>query len=297
MHNLEWYRVFYWAAKLGSLTLAARQLNITQPAVSHTLKHLEEAQGTNLFVRTTKGVTLTSDGEVLYPFVEQALQFIESGERTIADRQGLLTGEIRIGASDTLSKHYLLPYLEQFHQQYPGIRIRMINRTTPETLALLKEGAIDFGVVHLPAEDPRVHVRKAARQQDILVGGQKYKALADQPLSLRQIAQFPLLLLEQGVSTRASLDAYARSQDMIFHPEFELGSVDLLVRFAQSGFGLTFVVRDYVREELASGALVEIPLDPPVPERHIGIATLDSMPLPVAARQLVDMMEGQAETE
>ena len=297
MHNLEWYRVFYWTAKLGSLTLAARQLNITQPAVSHTLKHLEEVQGTHLFVRTTKGVTLTSDGEALFPFVEQALQFIESGERKIADRQGLLTGEIRIGASDTLSKYYLLPYLEQFHQQYPGIRIRMINRTTPETLALLKEGAIDFGVVHLPAEDPRVHVRKAARQQDILVGGQKYKALADQPFSLRQIAQFPLLMLEQGVSTRASLDAYARSHDIIFHPEFELGSVDLLVRFAQSGFGLTFVVRDYVREELASGALVEIPLDPPVPERHIGIATLDHMPLPVAARQLVDMIEGQADTE
>ncbi|MFS0722458.1 LysR family transcriptional regulator [Paenibacillus sp. 1P07SE] len=290
MRNMEWYRVFYWTAKLGSLTHAARKLNITQPAVSHTLKHLEESLGSPLFIRTTKGVTMTGDGEALYHFVEQAIQFIELGEKQLGSRQELLSGEVRIGASDTICKYFLLPYLEKFHGQYPGIHIRITNRTTPETIELLKAGEIDFGVVHMPADDPALHFQQVARQQDILVGGSKYAALAEAPFQAGGLSGLPLLLLERGPSTRAYLDDYARTQGVTLRPEFELGSVDLLVRFAQSGFGLTFVVKDYVREELASGALVEIPLEPRIPERHIGIATRRQLPLGQASRRLLEMM-------
>lgn len=288
--NMEWYRVFYWTAKLGSLTKAAEKLHITQPAVSHTLKQLERGLGGQLFFRTTKGVTLTAEGEVLFNFVEQAMHFIEIGEKKIAEIQELSYGEINIGASDTLCKHFLLPHLEQFHKQYPEVRIRVTNRTTPETITLLKEGKIDFGVVNLPVFDAKIDFRTSSTQQDCLVGNQEYAALAAKPLPLEKLHHYPLLLLEPGGSTRNFLDEYAASNGITLSPEFELGSLDLLIQFAQSGFGLTFIVREYVTKELHTGKLFEIPLTPPIPERHVGIATLKSVPLSAASRRFLEFL-------
>ncbi|MZQ81225.1 LysR family transcriptional regulator [Paenibacillus sp. 5J-6] len=288
--NMEWYRVFYWTAKFGSLTKAAEKLHITQPAVSHTLKQLEQSLGGLLFFRTKKGVTLTTEGEVLFKYVEQAMHFIEIGEKKISDMHELIHGEINIGASDTLCKQYLLPHLEKFHKQFPDIKIHVTNRTTPETITLLKEGKIDFGIVNLPMPDPNIIFRVSSPQQDCLVGNEDYAALAESPFPLEQLHQYPLLLLESGGSTRSFLDNYAISHGIQLKPEFELGSLDLLVQFAQSGFGLTFIVRNYVTEELSSGKLVEIPLTPPVPERHIGIATLKGVPLSAASSRLLEFL-------
>ncbi|MCM3629652.1 LysR family transcriptional regulator [Paenibacillus glycanilyticus] len=289
--NLEWYRVFYWIAKTGSLSKAAEQLHITQPAVSHTVKQLESALGGPLFFRTPRGVTLTAEGTVLLQYIEQAFLSVQIGEKAIAEMNNLNTGEIAIGASDTLCKHFLLPYLEQFHELHPGVRVRVTNRTTPETINLLKEGHIDFGIVSLPVTDKQINIRESTSLQDCFVGGRGYQSLADgPPLSLEQINRYPLLLLEKGSRTRRYLDDYASSQGITFTPEFELGSVDLLVQFARSGFGLAFVIRNYVQEELGRGDLVEIPLTQPLPGRHIGIATLRGVPLSSATKSFLSLL-------
>ena len=289
--NLEWYRVFYWIAKTGSLSRAAERLHITQPAVSHTVKQLEISLGGQLFFRTTKGVTLTKEGEVLFHYLEQAFNYVEIGEKAIAEMNQLNSGEIAIGASDTLCKHFLLPYLERFHERHPSVRIRVTNRTTPETLALLKEGKIDFGIVSLPASDKQVDFRESAPLQDCLVGGTLYRELAaGRATPIDALNEYPLLLLEAGASTRRYLDDYAASHGVTLKPEFELGSIDLLVQFARSGFGLAFVIRDYVQEELRTGELVEIPLNPPIPARHIGIATLRGVPLSSATKSFLQLL-------
>ncbi|MCR2805235.1 LysR family transcriptional regulator [Paenibacillus soyae] len=288
-NNTEWYRVFYWTAKLGSLTKAADRLHITQPAVSHTLKQLEGSFGGPLFFRSARGVSLTAEGEALFHYVEQAFRMLELGEKTMAEMRSLSHGEISIGASDTLCKHFLLPRLEKFHRDYPDIRIRVTNRTTPETLALLKEGAIDFGIVNLPASDDKVEFRESVVLQECLVGGAAaYAGLAVEPFPLGRLSEYPLLLLEPGGSTRRFLDGYAEANGVELKPEFELGSLDLLVQFALSGFGLTFMARSYIEEELAAGKLVELPLVPPPPVRHVGIATLKGVPLSAAAKRFLN---------
>lgn len=149
--NLEYYRVFYQAAKLGSITMAAEQLCISQPAVSQAVKQLETALGSRLFVRTSKGVHLTQEGQLLYGYVERGLTMIVDGEQTLRRMQDLDTGEVRIGASDMTLQFYLLPYLEKFHEQYPGIKVSVSNAPTPETMRSLHDGKIDFGVVTTPA--------------------------------------------------------------------------------------------------------------------------------------------------
>ncbi|MBO7744896.1 LysR family transcriptional regulator [Paenibacillus sp. MWE-103] len=290
--NLEWYRSFYWCARTGSLSRAAERLHITQPAISHTLKQLEELLGGALFVRGPRGVRLTGEGEVLYRHVEQAFKVVEAGERKMRDMNQLAYGELEIGAGDSLCKHVLLPVLEQYHARYPQIRIRVTNRTTPETLALLKEGAIDLGIVHLPAEESGVDFTPFRLQQDCLVGGRRYAELAgDEPLKPLDLARYPLMMLEEGTSTRRHLDAYAESHGISLRPELELGSMDLLADFAKSGLGLAFVVRDYYARELANGELVELPLAAPIPARAAGIATRKGVPRSQAAKRLLALLQ------
>ncbi|TVY10067.1 LysR family transcriptional regulator [Paenibacillus cremeus] len=288
--NMEWYRVFYFVAKSGNISKAAEELYLTQPAVSHSIKQLEKKLGGQLFFRTSKGVTLTAEGEVLFKYIVQAYHFMETGERKISEMQQLMAGEVKIGAGDTLSRHYLLPHLERFHHQFPAIKLQVTNRTTRETIALLKEGKIDFGIVHLPIEDKQLIVREGQRIQDCFVAGVRYRGIAEHPVSLSKLLEHPIILLEHGSSTRRYIDRYAEQQGHVLHPEIELGSVDLLVQFAQIGLGIACVVKDFITDELERGSLFEIQLEPPIPPRHIGLITLKDVPVSAAARHLMAML-------
>ncbi len=290
--NLEGYRVFYVTAKTGSFTKAAAELYITQPAVSHAIKQLESKLGGPLFLRTPKGVKLTSEGEVLYRFIAQAYHLIEAGEKKLAEIHLLQEGEIRIGAGDTLCRYFLLPYLEQFHNEYPSIRFQVTNRTTQETLNLLKEGRIDFGIVNLPlkVEDRMFEVRESMELQDCFVSGATFEKLPDHPVTVQQLQTYPLLMLERASGTRTYIDQFAQKQGVTLEPEIELGSIELLVQFARIGLGLSCVIRNFIGDELQTGVLKEVILDPPIPPRRVGLITLRDVPLSSAARQFLSML-------
>ncbi|MDF2670821.1 MAG: transcriptional regulator [Paenibacillus sp.] len=290
--NLESYRVFYVTARVGSFTKAAAELFITQPAISHAIKQLETKLGGPLFLRTPKGVKLTSEGEVLYRYISQAYHLIEAGEKKLAEIHLLQEGEIRIGAGDTLCRYFLLPYLEQFHNQYPSIRFQVTNRTTQETLILLKEGRIDFGVVNLPlkVEDRMFEVRESMELQDCFVSGPSFVDLPASPLTVQELQSYPLLMLERASGTRSYIDQFAQKQGVTLNPEIELGSIELLVQFARIGLGVACVIRNFIDDELQSGVLREVLLDPPIPPRRVGLITLRDVPLSSAAKQFLDML-------
>ncbi|MBD3922686.1 LysR family transcriptional regulator [Paenibacillus sp. PR3] len=292
--NMEWYRAFYWTAKAGSLSGAAEHLYITQPAVTHAIKQLESQLGGQLFFRTSKGVKLTAEGAMLYQHIEQAFNLIHAGERRLAERHALTEGEMRIGAGDTLCKHYLLPRMRQFHEQYPGVQFQVTNRTSRETVKLLKEGAIDFGIVNLPLEDPKLLIQESMIVQDCFVVSGTYRkwVAAGQPLSLdwEELSHYELLLLEKGSATRAYIDKAAAANDVALTPSMELGSLDLLSEFAQTGFGIACVVRNFAQDLLERGELVELAIAPPIPPRRIGIATLKDVPLSIAAKAFIALL-------
>jgi len=290
--NMEWYRAFHAAAVHGNLSRAAEELHLTQPAVSHTIKQLETALGGQLFFRIPRGVKLTDEGELLFRHVEQAFGLLFAAERKIADMHELRRGRIAIGAGDTICKHYLLPHLGEFHRRYPDIAIQVANRTSLETINLLKEGAIDLGIVHLPVDDERVAIHERAPVEDIFVAGagSSYAALADAPIAPAALAAQPLLLLEQGTSSRRWIERYFREAGVAFAPGIELGSFDLLLQFAIAGFGVAAVIRHAAEQGLADGALVALPLAVPLPPRRIGLATLKDVPLSAAAKRLLDML-------
>ena len=158
--NTEYYKVFYYVGRLGSITAAAEALCISQPAVSQAVKQLEKALNSQLFIRTQKGVRLTAEGELLFPYVERGIENLLDGERMLRRLVDLDMGEVRIGASDMTLQFYLLPHLERFHGRYPNIKVMVSNAPTPETIQSLYEGRIDFGVVSTPFDArPEVAVR------------------------------------------------------------------------------------------------------------------------------------------
>ncbi len=176
--NLEHYRIFYYAGKYGSITQAAEELSISQPAVSQALKQLEHTLGTALFIRTVKGVRFTAEGEMLYSYVARGYEYIQNGEEKLMQMLNLSTGEIRIGASDMSLQYYLLPYLEQFHEKYPKIKITVSNATTPETLVNLQD-RLRPGDSAFPYEKGSAH-SGGAEAPGYLCGGQPFRPSAEE---------------------------------------------------------------------------------------------------------------------
>jgi len=288
--NYELYKVFYWAAKTGSLTQAARKLYLTQPSVSHAIKQLEERFGVTLFSRTARGVELTQEGAVLYAYIEQSQMLISLAEEKMAALRSLESGELRIGGSDSLFKHYLLPYLEQFHERYPGIRLHLHHGTTPEIIGFLKEGRIDLGVARMPIVDPQLQAMETYRLQDCFVAGSRYEHLKGEVLPLERLLEYPIILFSRNSRARMTITELFQSKGFALRPEIEVGSVDLLIEFAKRGLGISYVAKEFVTQELEEGVLFEVRIDLPLPPAKVGILTMSSVPLSGAASAFIELI-------
>jgi len=288
--NHELYKVFYWAAKTGSLTQAAKALYITQPSVSHAIKQLEDSFGLTLFYRNSKGVALTQEGAILYSYIEQSHILISLAEKKMAELKNLDSGELKIGGSDSLFKHYLLPFLEQFHQQHPGIGLSLIHGTTPEVITFLKEGRIDLGVVRMPIMDPQLEVREGIQLQDCFVAGARYAELKSKVLSLDMLQEYPIILFSRNSRARMAVTELFHEYGYELKPEIEVGSVDLLIELARKGLGISYVTREFISKELDDGTLFEIQLDVKLPPSKVGIMIMRNMPLSSAANMFIEQI-------
>ncbi len=289
--SLEYYRVFYEVTRLGSITMAAEQLCISQPAVSQAVKQLETALSCRLFVRTSKGVHPTKEGELLYGYVEKGLEMILDGERTLKRMQDLDTGDVRIGASDMTLQFYLLPYLERFHETYPGVKVIVSNAPTPETIRSLEEGRIDFGVVTTPAQVPdNAKLIPVRTVRDVFVAGEKFAYLKGKCLGYQALKELPCIVLEGSTSTRSFTDGYLRERGVELAPEFELATSDMIVQFAVRNMGIGCVVEDFAKEKLESGELFCLEFDHDMPRRQMCIVTYEKSPISPAGRKLLEML-------
>lgn len=294
MFNLEWYRIFLHTAHKGNLTKAALELHITQPSVSYAIKQMEETLGLKLFHRLSKGVELTAEGRALLKYVEQSFTLLDAAQKHVQDLKQLTEGEIRIGASDSLIKHLLLPQLNLFHKEYPGIRIRLTHGKTPDITQRLIEGEIDCAIVHMPINDPQLSVQKLAMLEDCFVVGEAYRELAGRLLSVNDLAELPLLLLSPGSSTRVFVEQWFAVRGLSVKPDIELGSIDLLAEFARLGYGAAFITRSFVEEDLLNGKLFELRLAETLPPRSIGFAVRRDMQLSIATEHFVRILQSNS---
>jgi len=292
--NLELYKVFYYVVKTGSISKASQELFISQPAVSQAIKKLESKLGGQLFTRAPKGIVLTPEGEVLFKYIEQGYNTILLAESKFMEAINLDLGNIRIGASDMTLKYFLLPYLEEFHKQFPKIRIKVTNGPSPETVNSLKMGSIDFGVVSLPlTNDETIDVSEVMEIQDCFVANYRFSDLVSREVSIKELVKYPIIMLEKNTSTRQYIDDYLSQHSVSLVPEFELATSDLIVQFACRGLGISCVVRNFAEESIKSGILFEIALEEKIPPRHIGIIKLRNVPLTAAAKKFMELIQNK----
>ena len=294
--NLEYYKILYYVVKYGSFTQAAEELCITQPAVSQAIKGLEKALGNKLFIRSAKGVALTKEGEILYSYVKRGYESILLGESTFQKLLDLENGEIRIGASDMTLKYYLLPYLEQFHERFPGIKIKVTNAPTPETIENLLDGKIDFGIVSTPFEgEEGINSITVRTLQDVFIAGNRFLALKNRTLQYEDLTDYPFICLEKNTSTRAYMDAFLEQQKVNLVPEFELATSDMIVQFVKRNLGIGNVVYDFAKPFIERGEVFELMFNQKLPERNICIISSDKYPLSTAAEELLSELSYKKE--
>ncbi|MBD5549214.1 MAG: LysR family transcriptional regulator [Lachnospiraceae bacterium] len=290
--NLEYYKVFYYTAKYGSLTAAASELSISQPAVSQALKQLESALSAKLFVRASRGIRLTPEGQVLYEHVKEGYEQIRLGERKLASMLQLEHGELKIGASDMTLKYYLLPLLQKYHEQFPGIKVTVMNAPTPETLNLLRQGKIDFGVVSTPVgNEQEFHIIPVRKIEDVFVAGWKFIQYKNRMLDFKELESLPIISLEGNTSTKNYMDAFLLHSGVELRPEFELATSDMIVQFALRSLGVGSVVRDFAAEYLENGRLFELRFNKMIPKREICVVTDAGGPISRAAEELLKTIE------
>lgn len=272
--NLSSYRIFYTVANTGNISKAAKELYISQPAISKSIQKLEESVGCKLFSRSSRGVVLTDEGKLLYEHVSEAFETLTMGEEKLKRSIELGVGHLKIGVSSTLCKYLLLPYLKEFIRQNPHISISISCQSTNNTLKLLEDNKIDIGLIGKPENLKNIHFDFLEEIEDIFVAAKDYlRNLKARGIQKDHILQSStLMLLDKNNMTRQYIDDYLQENQIIIKDSIDISDMDLLIDFARIGVGVACVIKNFVREDLENGTLVEIPLGFPIHKREVGFA-------------------------
>ncbi|MCI1964776.1 MAG: LysR family transcriptional regulator [Oscillospiraceae bacterium] len=266
-------------------------MSTSQPSVTRCIKNLEYHLGCRLFIRSTKGVKLTPEGETLYRHVSPACELIFKGEETLGSALSLQSGSVYLGATETAIHCFLLEKLEQFHRAYPHVGIKITNATTPPILHDLKNGRIDLAVVTTPvAEETRLQISRIKKFRDVLVGGPNLVQPDQRKVKLCDLSRYPLICLSGSTVTYRFYSEFYVRHGVPFQPDIELATADLLLPFVEKNLGVGFVPEELACEAVKRGKAVQIELEETIPPRYICVIRDRQNPLSAAAKQMVKIL-------
>ena len=295
MASLQRYWAFYQVAEAGSFSAAAERLYLSQPGLSAAVKQLERELGVSLFRRHARGVHLTAEGAALFGHLRQAYRAVDEGERLLGEMRRLQTGTVRVGASDALTRQYLLPVLSRFHATHPGVRLRVRNGTTSQIAEMVRDGRVDAGLVNLPLAVHGLRVLTGPITSDCFVAAPSRRDLAGGPVSLDRLAAEPLVLLDAGSVSRRHADQHFAAHGASLKPDIELGSLDLVAAFAQAGIAVGLVPEALAAPRVKVGTLIQVALDPPLPPRQVALLSPDGPPPSAALDAFLDTWGWEAD--
>lgn len=287
--STELYRAFYGVGLHMSFSKAARAAGVSQSAVSQSVKQLERELNMTLFARTTKSVAFTPEGKVLFDTVAQAFSILDDGVIQLMNRVERERESLKISASDTLCRHFLLPYLRTWQLQNPETSLQIYNRPSPLCVEAVRSDKCNLGVVNIYSElldDLQMDIIPLMELHDIFVGGSEYKR--KRKYTMEDIMQEPMLLLESGSASRIFFDELLADYQKA--PDFELGSLDVLLDLLRINMGVSLVPREFVEKDLESGVLVELKCPLHLPARQVGLVRSRMAPLPESASRFIDLL-------
>ena len=288
--KLELYKVFRAVADSGSISSTAKELYLSQSAVSQSIKNLEEALGVRLFSRTPRGVMLTSDGATLYEYVSNALSLLEAGETRINESKTLLKGELTIGASNTLTETFLLDYLKKYHKQYPGVKVRILNGTSKRVMTYLNNGTVDIAFATTNEKPEAFETHMCFKTHTAFVAAPDYPIDFDRQYSLKEISELPLILLEKEAGSRRFLEDCFLKCGLRLEPEIELASYELLISLATIGLGIAGITEEFSQAALQSRTVRKLELSESIPERAVSMLSLKNTEASVAAIRFMELI-------
>ncbi len=286
--NYELYKVFYHVAKSLSFSDAAENLYISQSAVSQSIKTLEKRLNQTLFIRSTKRVALTKEGELLLKHIEPAINLISRGENQLcADPKSGV--QLRIGASDTICRYYLVPYLNKFHKKYPNIHIKVTNGTSLQCAKLLERNEVDVIVTNSPnsALNNMMEIIPVKEFRDIFIANPEAYPLTDHPVTLPELQQYPILMLDKRSTTSIFLHNLFLENSLDLVPSVELSSNDLLIDLAKIGLGVAFIP-DFCVQSTEDLSIIDITTD--IPARLLVAAYNKDIPISDGAKFFIDSL-------
>jgi DNA-binding transcriptional LysR family regulator len=287
----EYYKIFYYVAKYQNFTKAARVLGNNQPNITHSMNRLESQLNCVLFIRSNRGVTLTPEGEMLYSRIASAAVQIQDAEEELSASATLEHGTISISATETALNIYLSKKLRDFHTEYPGIRLRISNHSTPQAVQAVKNGEVDFAIVSTPAEiESGLKMVELKPFYEVLVGGRTFTALASQSLTLKELRGYPLISLSDESVTRSLYRQFFLDHGAVLKPDTEAATTDQMLTLVKSELGLAFVPEPMARDSLERGELVQLHLQEIIPTRSICLVYDRHRPLNTAARKFQQML-------
>ena len=289
--NFEYYKIFYYVAKNGNITKTAKELMISQPAISKSIINLEEQLNCSLFNRHKNGVSLTEEGSFLYDEIKSVMKIINSAEKEVEEINNLEKGNLSIGINNTLTQKYLLPYLKEFTKKYPKINIRILTGPPNELIKQAINSLIDIIILHLPYNIPKeFNIINLKEIQDIFVCNNDYDYLKKQKIALKNLNDYPLILLAKGSNGRYYLDNICTNNNVVLNPKFELSSYSLLTEFIKSGMGIGILTKEFIEEELRDNKLFRVNVDIKLPHRYIGAIYLKSKKVNKASQTFLDFL-------
>ena len=272
--NFEHYKVFYYVAKSGNITSAARALYLSQPSVSRAVATLEEELGCRLFTRSKKGVELTPEGRQLYKHVRIACKHFFSAEEELSLMQTETTGILRLAVSDAAFQQRIISRISAFHTNYPSVHLKIDNMPTPETIEAVHNNVVDMAVVTTPFRSPyALNITELCELSDIAVAGQGFAFLKDKTLSLAELNDYTFITLEEGSTTRSFFDELFSRHGILMSPDIELGSISQILPLIRSDLGIGFVPARIADDDIRLGNIFRIKLKEKIPPRSICLIT------------------------
>lgn len=291
--DYELYRIFYEVANSENITRASQRLNISQPAISKSIKNLESQLGGELFIRTQKGVVLTEEGKIFYNHIKKAIDNINNAENEFTNLINLNTGSIRIGVSTTITEKYLLPYLKLFHEMYSNIKIHMYVDISNELLDKLRNGNIDLAIIHTLEKDYGydINIKQIKKIHNCFVVSSFYNELLDKEISIKELKNYPIIIQTQGSNSRDYIEKIELENNISFNNNIESSSYTLISEFAKIGLGVGICTKEYIENDLKNKSLNEIKLKEKLPNRFISIATLKNQITSFSTKKFIEIIE------
>lgn len=285
--DLELYRIFYVVAKNKHMTRASEELCISQPAISQSIKKLEDQLGGTLFIRSNKGMELTKEGEMFFDYIKGALDLITSAENEFTSFKNLDKGVVRIGVSTTLTKLVLMDTVEEFHKLYPNVEIKIVNGLTDNLLLDLEKGKIDFVIFNEGLYDPKIFsIDKLCSLKEGFIYNKKY--FSDKTKVLKDINNYPIIIQNNNSNSRKVVDEFLLKKGIILKPKMEVVSQDLVVEFTESGLGVGYTIIDLAKKNYPD--LEELNVNSSLPDIDILVASNKNIVLPFASKEFLSIL-------